>query len=126
MPRRMMTLRRWRQRLGDAVPLQMAPEILKVRPGLVGEAVKRGDLVVHTFKTARKTYRMVRVEDLKTVSRRRRNPLTMRDTAMALEGWIHGGDLPHRQNQQLEASLNPEVESAALEAQPIGDPQRAA
>ena len=91
---KVMTLRRWRYELGDAVPLQMTPDILQVDPRIVGDAVRRGDLTVHTFKTSKKTYRMVRVDDLKSIARRRRNPMTMRDTARALQGWINGFDSP--------------------------------
>ncbi len=41
----------WLAELGDAVPLQMVPDVLGVSPAVVRQRIEKGTLKVHTFKS---------------------------------------------------------------------------
>lgn len=82
MPGLLLTLRDWRKRLGDAVPLTMVPDILNVEAEQVTMAIRRNVISVHSFAVAGKVYRMVRMDDLRKFAYLRRKPLSMIDALM--------------------------------------------
>ena len=60
-----MTLGQWRKRLGDAVPLEQAPQQSGMPSMQVIQAVNRGKVPLHTFRAADgRVFRMVRTRDL--------------------------------------------------------------
>ena len=79
MPTQRMTLGQWRRKLGDSVPLAMAPLILGVAPAQLRRAVSEGLVAVHTFHVEGKAYHRVRAADLQRFAALRRKPATLRD-----------------------------------------------
>ena len=70
-----MTYGKFKQRIGDAVELRQAPDLLGLTPGEVGSLVKRKALPVHTFRTPDGlTIRMVRRIDLSLLKASMRRP----------------------------------------------------
>ena len=60
-----MSLSQWRQRLGDAVPLEEAPKTLGMPSMQVLRAVNSGKVPLHTFRAADgRVFRMVKTRDL--------------------------------------------------------------
>ena len=63
MPR--MTMKQWRQQLGDAVALEEAPQTLGMPSMQVLRAVNSGKVPLHTFRAVDgRVFRMVRTRDL--------------------------------------------------------------
>jgi len=68
-----MSFKAWRQKLGRAVPLSLAPTLMGRSAQQIAQAVRAGELPVFTFHADDgRTYRMARVADLKRLDR---NPL---------------------------------------------------
>lgn len=60
-----MTMGQWRDRLGDAVPLEEAPRKAGMASMQVVRAVNSGKVPLHTFRAADgRVFRMVRTRDL--------------------------------------------------------------
>lgn len=80
-----MSFGKWKQLLGDAIPLQRAPRELGMTPAEVGSLVKRNALPVHTFRVPQgPVIRMVRRRDLDMVRASVRKP-RFRDLVDALQ-----------------------------------------
>ena len=66
-----MTMGQWRQRLGDAVALEQAPQQSGLTSMQVLRAVKSGKVPLHTFRAADgRVFRMVKTRDLQAYQTR--------------------------------------------------------
>ena len=66
-----MTMGQWRQRLGDAVALEQAPQQSGLTSMQVLRAVKTGKVPLHTFRAADgRVFRMVKTRDLQAYQAR--------------------------------------------------------
>jgi hypothetical protein len=79
MPTERMTLGEWRRKLGDSVPLAMAPLILGVEPAQIRQAMAQGLLTMHTFRVEGKAYHRVRTADLRRFKALGDRPTRLRD-----------------------------------------------
>jgi hypothetical protein len=78
-----LSYRKWRQPLGEVMPIAFVPQVMNVSRDEVAGAVARGELPVFTFRgDDGRVFRMVRISD---VQRFNRNPLTMTGMVRALD-----------------------------------------
>lgn len=92
--RRTMTMGQWIESLGDAVPLEDCPRVLKMSPITVRHAVQQGELRVSTFRAVDgRVFRMVRRSDLVLYKKHQhtRPALSLEGMGRALNRWIEQG-----------------------------------
>ncbi|MBI1336457.1 MAG: hypothetical protein GC164_05790 [Phycisphaera sp.] len=83
---RRLTMKQWRQRLGETIPLGLAPDALRLSVRDVRRAIHARELPVYTFHaTDGRVFRVVRVRDVLMF---RRNPLTLKRMTRAMESLL--------------------------------------
>ena len=81
------TYKQWYAKLGDAVPVGLVPELLKIPQEQVIRAIHDGELTVHTFRSDNgRVYRMVRLRDIQIYGK---NPLTLQGMTRAVASMMH-------------------------------------
>lgn len=75
-----MSLYQWHQELGQPVPLEMLPRLMKMDAAAVARTLRASSIRVHAFRTAQgKTLRAIRFDDYRKLRRQCAEAQRMRE-----------------------------------------------